>query len=465
MIGEVDTGVDYLHPDLNANVWSNPGGIGQCSRLGRGCGLEGRCQVGTRGYNALAQDCEPADQDSAYGGHGTHVAGIMGAVGSNALGVAGMNWRTSILPVKWLNGAGSETSSEDLVGALQWLTAVKVAEGVNVRVVNDSAVFPTTNPSAELRRAIEVLGEAGILFVTAAGNDALDEDHTPSYPCAFDLPNEICVTATNDNDELPAWANYGARTVQLAAPGVSIYSTLRQRGEAASAEANYGYLTGTSMAAAQVSGAAALVLSAHPSLSVAELKADILAHVHQLPSLTGKVATGGRLDVCGALAGCTPPPPAPAAPAPAPRAPVAPLAVIDGLRISPAAFKAARSGAVISAKPGRGGARVSYTDSQPALVEFAVLAARSGVQTAPHKCVAPRGGDRARGRSGTGSYCVRYVLAGRFRRADDAGRNRFRFTAHMGRAALAPGRYRLMAVPAFGGRTGARAVVDFRIIH
>src|SRR5438445_2773818 len=84
VIGEVDTGVDYPHPDLNANVWSNPGGIGQCSRLGRGCGLEGRCQVGTRGYNGLAQDCEPADQDSAYGGHGTHVAGIMGAVGSNA---------------------------------------------------------------------------------------------------------------------------------------------------------------------------------------------------------------------------------------------------------------------------------------------------------------------------------------------------------------------------------------------
>jgi subtilisin family serine protease len=465
VIGEVDTGVDYLHPDLNANVWSNPGGIGQCQSLGMGgCGLDGKCKAGTRGYNILAKDCEPADEDPAYAGHGTHVAGIIGAVGGNGLGVAGMNWHTSILPVKWLDSGAAETSTEDLAQALRWLIAAKKAAGVDVRVVNDSGVFTGTGPRSELRRAIEELGEAGILFVAAAGNDAINETEKASYPCGFHLPNEICVTATNNKDELPPWANYGSPTVQLAAPGVSIDSTLRQqKGEVPNEEANYGYLSGTSMAAAQVSGAAALILSAQPSLSTTELRADILAHVDELPSLAGKVATAGRLDVCKAILGCPPTPPAAAPAAAPPAAATSALAVIRRLKISPAAFKAASSGPVISARPLHAGATVGYTDSEPAVTEFTVLAARSGVENAAGKCVAPRRGGGARGRSGR--RCVRYVLAGKFRRTDTTGRNSFRFSAHMGRAWLAPGRYRLSALPTFAGLTGAAKRVDFRIIH
>ena len=293
VIGETDTGVDYTHPDLAANVWSNPGGIGGCAS-------------GTHGYSVVNHTCNPMDDDTVYGGHGSHVAGIMGAVGNNGIGVSGMNWRTTILPVKWLNSSASgETSG--LIEALQWLIAAKQA-GVNVRVVNDSATFVGTAFSQALSNEIDTLGANGVLFVTAAGNTGNnnDEEKVRRYPCGYDRPTEICVTATDNNDKLPSWANYGPHTVDLAAPGVSIYSTLR--------EGKYGYLSGGSMASPQVAGAAALILAVSPSLTPQELKADIVANVDPLPSLAGKVISGGRLDVCKALPGCSgaPPPPPPA---------------------------------------------------------------------------------------------------------------------------------------------------------
>jgi hypothetical protein len=290
VIGETDTGIDYEHPDLAGNIWSNPGGIGGCA-------------AGTHGYSVVSHTCNPMDDDTAYGGHGSHVAGIMGAVGNNGVGVAGMNWHSTILPVKWLNSsAWGETSG--LIEALQWLAAAKQA-GVNVRVVNDSATFKGTAYSQALSDEIDTLGANGILFVTAAGNtgDNNDVESVRRYPCGYDRPTEICVTASNNNDQLPSWANYGPHTVDLAAPGVSIYSTLR--------EGKYGYLSGGSMASPQVAGAAALILSVAPSMSPQELKADIVGNVDPLPSLAGKVISGGRLDVCKALPGCasqTPPP-------------------------------------------------------------------------------------------------------------------------------------------------------------
>jgi subtilisin family serine protease len=283
VIGETDTGVEYRHPDLEANIWTNPGNIGGCP-------------AGSHGYNVLSHGCDPDDNDAAYGGHGTAVAGILGAVANNGVGVAGVNWQTTILPVKWLNEKASGSTSE-LIEALQWLVAAKRA-GVNIRVINDSQTFPGTAFSAKLKEEIEVLGANDILFVAAAGNsgDNNDEQAERRYPCGYDLPNEICVTASDDNDQLPSWANYGPHTVDLAAPGVSIYSTLRGQ--------TYGYLSGGSMAAPQVAGAAALILSVDPSLSASELKADILSNVDPLPSLAGKVITGGRLDICKALPGC-----------------------------------------------------------------------------------------------------------------------------------------------------------------
>jgi thermitase len=287
VIGETDSGVEYTHPDLAANIWTNPGGIGGCP-------------AGTHGYNVLSSNCNPMDEDTTYGGHGTHVAGIMGATGDNAIGVAGINWQTTILPVKWMNHAAWGGTSE-LIEALQWLVAAK-QEGVNVRVVNDSDTFWGTSYSQALLNEIDVLGSNNILFVTAAGNTGNNNDEVAvqRYPCSYNRPNEICVTASDNNDQLPGWANYGPHTVDLAAPGVSIYSTMR--------EGSYGYLSGGSMAAPQVAGAAALILSVEPSLSATALKADILENVDKLPSLSGKVITGGRLNVCRALPGCVAPP-------------------------------------------------------------------------------------------------------------------------------------------------------------
>jgi phosphodiesterase/alkaline phosphatase D-like protein len=170
---------------------------------------------------------------------------------------------------------------------------------VNIRVVNDSATFSGTAYSQALSDEIDALGANNILFVTAAGNTGQDNDTTARYPCSYRRANEICVTARDHNDKIPSWANYGSSSVDLAAPGVSIYSTLRN--------GNYGWLSGGSMASPQVAGAAALLLSNQPSLSVSAVKSAILNNVDPIAGMSGLVRTGGRLDVCKAIPGCQQP--------------------------------------------------------------------------------------------------------------------------------------------------------------
>jgi Subtilase family len=285
VIGVVDTGVEYTHPDLAANIWTNPGGIGGCP-------------AGTHGYNVLASSCDPMDDDTVYGGHGTHVAGILGAVGDNGIGVSGVNQQTTILPVKWVTGGGSGSTS-NLIAALDWLLAAKQA-GVNVRVVNDSEVFVGTAYSQALSDEIDLIGQNGILFVTAAGNtgDNNDNPAVRRYPCGYARPTEICVAATNQQDALPSWANFGPTSVDLGAPGDNVYSTLRG--------ATYGFISGSSMASPQVAGTAALILS-QQDMPPTALKARILQNVDQLPALASQIRTGGRLNICKALPGCSQP--------------------------------------------------------------------------------------------------------------------------------------------------------------
>ena len=277
VIGEADSGIDYGHPDLAANIWSNPGGIGGCP-------------AGTHGYNVVAKNCQPQDDNR----HGTFVAGVMGAVGNNARGITGVAWRTQLLPVKFIHAGGWGTVAQ-LITGLDWIVRAKQA-GVDIGVVNDSGTWTGWTYSQALDDELAKLARNRILFVTASGNSKSNNDTTPRYPCNYDAPNEICVAATTQWDTLAAFSDYGVDTVDLAAPGSNIYSTLPG--------GSYGYWRGTSFASAYVAAAAALVLGACPSLTVTQLKADIVDNVDQLAALQGRVASGGRLDLHRALQAC-----------------------------------------------------------------------------------------------------------------------------------------------------------------
>ncbi len=284
--GVVDTGIDYTHSDLAANVWNNSGGIGGCP-------------VGTHGYNAITGSCNPMDDNS----HGSHVSGTIGAVGNNDVGVVGINWATSLMGLKFLNANGSGYISA-AVSAIDFAVQAKRA-GVNVRVLNNS--WGGTGYSQALLDEITKAGTNGILFVAAAGNSSANVDSKPFYPCDYTASNLICVAATNQNDGLAYFSNYGAKSVDLGAPGVNILSSVIPGDGTIGANHEYAFYNGTSMATPHVSGAAALILSAPGlgNLTVAQLKSAILSNVDPIPSLAGITVTGGRLDLYKAIVALT----------------------------------------------------------------------------------------------------------------------------------------------------------------
>ena len=281
VVGVVDTGVDYTHPDLAANIWNNPGGKGNAL-----------CAAGTHGYNAITKTCNP--MDDYY--HGTHVAGTIGAVGNNGIGVAGVNWTTSIMALKFLSSSGSGTTA-DAIAAIDFAVQAKI-DGVNVRVLSNSwggGAF-----SKALLDEINKAGENDILFVAAAGNDAVSNDLNPHYPANYATANMISVAAMDNRDALAYFSDWGQTTVHLGAPGVNILSTFPG--------GSYSSISGTSMAAPHVSGVAALVLAKTPSLTTAQVKSAILDNTDPVTSLAGKTITGGRLNAARALG--VPPSPA-----------------------------------------------------------------------------------------------------------------------------------------------------------
>ncbi|MFA6956256.1 MAG: FG-GAP-like repeat-containing protein [Thermoanaerobaculia bacterium] len=274
VVGVVDTGVDYTHPDLAANIWSNPGGVG-----------DPNCAAGTHGFDAITRTCDPKPFDSF---HGTHVAGTIGAVGNNALGVTGVNWTTTIMPLKFMNADGGWIA--DAIAAIDFAIQAKI-EGVNVRVLNNS--WGGEAFSKALLDEILKANEHDILFVASAGNDSINIESWPTYPAGYASPNVITVAATDYRDRLAAFSNYGPNTVHLGAPGANIVSTYSYGG--------YTSLSGTSMAAPHVSGVAALLLSKSPTLTTAEVKQAILSGVDPIPALAGKTITGGRLNAAKVL--------------------------------------------------------------------------------------------------------------------------------------------------------------------
>jgi subtilisin family serine protease len=271
VVGIIDTGIDYTHPDLVDNIWTNPGEV-----PGNGIDDDANGFVDdVHGYDFVgAGDSDPMDDN----GHGSHVAGTIGARGDNGIGVVGVNWDVKLMAIKFLGSNGSGTTDDAI-------EAVNYAARMGVRITSNS-----WGGGAFSQALYDAINASGALTVAAAGNSG---NSTPRYPAAFDLDNVVSVAATDHNDALASFSNYDPSWVDLAAPGVSVLSTY--------AGNTYRSLNGTSMATPHVSGAAALVLAANPSLSTAALKATLMNSVDPLASLAGKTVTGGRLNVARAV--------------------------------------------------------------------------------------------------------------------------------------------------------------------
>ena len=261
VVAIIDSGIDYNHPDLKANIWSSPK------------------NPAIRGWNFVNNNSNVMDDN----GHGTHIAGIIGAVGNNGIGIAGVNWNVKLMALKFLDKSGSGYLS-NAVKALNFA----VANGA--KVVNNSYAGGGSDPA--MSAAIAAARAKGVIFVAAAGNDGSNIDSSPVYPASYNSDNVVTVAATDRSDRLANFSNFGRATVEIAAPGSYIYSTLPGN--------KYGYYSGTSMAAPGVVGALALVWDAHPTWTYKQVIKAVLNTADVMPSLTGKVATG-RLDVGEAI--------------------------------------------------------------------------------------------------------------------------------------------------------------------
>ena len=279
VVGVIDSGVDYTHPDLASQMWTNPGE--DCA----GCRTNGVDDDGNgyvddwRGWDFAGNDNDPMDDN----GHGTHVAGTIGAR-QDSHGVVGVSWRVRLMPLKFI-GANGEGTAADAV------RAVLYAASMGAHVTNNS--YGGDGFSQAMLDAIETADAAGSLFVAAAGNDFNDNDANPTYPASYEVPNLVSVAASDQFDRRAWFSNYGTATVDLAAPGTNVYSAWPGGG--------HRHSDGTSMAAPQVAGAAALARAAFPGASAVGLKALLLRAIDGKAALQDAVRTGGRLNVNDAV--------------------------------------------------------------------------------------------------------------------------------------------------------------------
>lgn len=289
VVANIDTGIRYTHEDLAANVWTNPG-----ETNGNGIDDDGNGFVDDYyGYDFRYNDPDPLDEH----GHGTHTAGTIGAVGNNGLGVAGVSWNVKIMSIKIYSAAANDSTSAMLVNAYNYVRLMKL-RGINVRVTNNSYgdCPEACGYDQATRDALEALGNVGVLNVFAAGNNGRNIDTgAPHYPGSYNLPTILTVASSTSTDSRSGFSNFGTTSVDLAAPGSSINSTTYV------SNSSYGSMSGTSMAAPHVSGAAALLTSYNPNLSAASLKATLMNSVDSLAAWSTLVKSGGRLNVANAL--------------------------------------------------------------------------------------------------------------------------------------------------------------------
>lgn len=289
-VGIIDEGYMYTHTDLSANAGKNPGEIS-----GNGIDDDGN------GYkdDVYGWDFDGNNNtvfDGAGDDHGTHVAGTIGGVGGNSIGVAGVCWKVKLLSAKFLGSRGGTTANA--IKAVDYFTSLKT------RTINPLPIVATNNSwggggfSQGLKDAIDRAGDADILFVAAAGNSGTNNDATASYPSGYTSANIIAVASITSTGTLSSFSQYGATTVDIGAPGSAIWSTVpvSSRKTVTSGYASY---SGTSMATPHVTGAVALYKALNPTADDAAIKKAILGSATPTASLAGKTVTGGRLNVSG----------------------------------------------------------------------------------------------------------------------------------------------------------------------
>ncbi|MFQ6107436.1 MAG: S8 family serine peptidase [Thermoplasmata archaeon] len=273
VVGVIDSGIDYNHEDLSANIWVNPGEIPD-----NGIDDDANGYVDdVSGWDFANDDNDPMDDN----GHGTHTSGTVGAMGNNGVGVVGVNWNVQIMPLKFLGANGGGSISNEIT-AINYAASFEDESGNKiVRITSNS--YGGSHKSKTEQTAI---ANSGALFVAAAGNSG--KSKPKAYPAGYNLDNIISVAATDHNDDLASFSNYGSNWVDLAAPGVDTLSTYP--------DDRYRTMSGTSMSTPHVAGVAVLVLAQNPGWTIAQVKDRILATVDPLPSLQGKTLTGGRLN-------------------------------------------------------------------------------------------------------------------------------------------------------------------------
>lgn len=281
IVAVIDTGVDYRHPDLAPNMWTNSGEI-----AGDGIDNDNNGYIDdVHGYDFFNDDGDPLDDHN----HGTHVAGTIGAEGNDGIGVSGVNWDVQIMAVKFLGADGSGSTSDAIA-------AVQYAVDNGAHISNNS--WGGDPYSQAMFDVIEDAGDADHIFVAAAGNGnffglGINNDVTPFYPASYDLDNVVAVAATDRNDQTAIFSNYGRTSVDIGAPGVDILSTLIDGG--------YGNSSGTSMATPHVSGALSLVRDFDPSLSPQQIIDRVLYSADPINALQDITVTGARLNLASAL--------------------------------------------------------------------------------------------------------------------------------------------------------------------
>jgi subtilisin family serine protease len=281
VIGNIDSGIHWAHPDLAANIWSNPGEI-----AGNGIDDDGNGYIDDiRGWDFWSNDNDPTDPN----GHGTHTAGTIGAVGNNSVGVVGVAWNVRLIGLK-VGDAGPSISVAGATAALNYVADLK-QRGINVRATNNS--WGGGGYSQSLLNAINLNNTRGIMFLAAAGNAGANNDVSPNYPSNYDVQNVIAVANITRTGARNSTSSYGATTVDLGAPGTDTLSTLPGT--------SYGSASGTSMATPHVTGTVALMVAARPNATIAEIRSALLSTTDPTASMAGITVTGGRLNAFKAV--------------------------------------------------------------------------------------------------------------------------------------------------------------------